>query len=249
LPINKLPTIYIGYDPREHDYVRVLDKSIRMHTSNTYNIVPIVQSEVRRAGLYWRSPNIDKDGNRVDTFDGKPFSTEFSFTRFLVPFLNQMSGLALFMDADMFVTGDITEIFDVYGSDKDKAISCVQHMHEPSEKTKMDGKVQTIYYRKNWSSFVLWNCDHPWMKELTIADVNVRHGGWLHSFEWMDIYPIGDIDEEWNWLDGTSPEDLPPKNIHFTTGGPIYPEWKGKRDIDNQYADEWRDFFSTVVKG
>jgi len=87
------------------------------------------------------------------------------------------------------------------------------------------------------------------MKELTIADVNVRQGGWLHSFEWMDIYPIGDIDEEWNWLDGTSPEDLPPKNIHFTTGGPIYPEWKGKRDIDNQYADEWRDFFSTVVKG
>ena len=133
MPINKLPTIYIGYDPREHDYVRVLDKSIRMNTPDTYNIVPIVQTEVRRAGLYWRSPNIDKDGNRVDVFDSKPFSTEFSFTRFLVPFLNQMSGLALFMDADMFVTSDITEIFDVYGSDKDNAISCVQHMHVPTE--------------------------------------------------------------------------------------------------------------------
>ena len=77
MPINKLPTIYIGYDPREYDYVRVLDKSIRMNTSDTYNIVPIVQKEVRRAGLYWRSPEYNLEGTKVDVFDGKPFSTEF----------------------------------------------------------------------------------------------------------------------------------------------------------------------------
>lgn len=247
MPINKLPTIYIGYDPREHDYVKVLDKSIRINTTNTYNIVPIIQKEVRRAGLYWRSPEINLDGNRVDVFDGKPFSTEFSFTRFLVPFLNQMSGLALFMDADMFVRSDITEIFDVYGTDKDKAISCVQHTHAPIETTKMDGQVQTIYHRKNWSSFVLWNCDHPWVKELTISDVNTKSGSWLHAFEWMDIYPIGNIPLEWNWLDGDSDEDISPKNVHFTTGGPVYPDWKPKRDIDAKYAKEWTDFYRFML--
>jgi hypothetical protein len=247
MSINKLPTIYIGYDPREHDYVKVLDKSIRINTARTYNIVPIIQKEVRRAGLYWRSPEIDLAGNRVDVFDGKPFSTEFSFTRFLVPFLNQMSGLALFMDADMFVRSDITEIFDVYGTDKDKAISCVQHTHAPTETTKMDGQVQTIYRRKNWSSLVLWNCDHPWVKELTIADVNTKTGSWLHAFEWMDIYPIGNIPLEWNWLDGDSDEDITPKNVHFTTGGPVYPDWKPKRDIDAKYAEEWADFYQFML--
>ncbi|MEK9895437.1 MAG: hypothetical protein VW518_03285 [Burkholderiaceae bacterium] len=249
MPINKLPTIYVGYDPKEHDYTRVLEKSIRIHTSHTYNIVPIVQKEVRRAGLYWRSHELDKDENRIDVFDGKPFSTEFSFTRFLVPFLNQMSGLALFMDCDMFVKSDITEIFDVYGSDKDCAISCVQHMHRPEEETKMGGvTVQTIYHRKNWSSFVLWNCDHPWIKQLTVSDVNVRNGSWLHSFYWMDDSPIGAIPQEWNWLDGHSPEDMSPKNIHFTTGGPLYPNWEGKRNIDNVYAKEWLNFRNSYIK-
>lgn len=237
---NKLPTIYIGYDPKEYDYYRVLKKSIEMNTNDSYNIVPIVQKEVRRMGLYWRSHEV-VDEVRVDCFDRKPFSTEFSFTRFLVPFLNQRSGLALFMDCDMYVRSDITEIFDVYGADKECAISCVQHMHEPVEKSKMDGQIQTIYRRKNWSSFVLWNCDHPAINELTVADVNTKSGSWLHAFEWMDIYPIGNIEEDWNWLDGHSKEDIDPKCVHFTTGGPVYPQWKGKRDIDNKYADEWRD--------
>ena len=249
MPINKLPTIYIGYDPRERDYVRVLDKSIRMNTKDTYNIVPIVQKEVRRSGLYWRSPTTDLEGNRVDVFDGKPFSTEFSFTRFLVPFLNQMSGLALFMDADMFVRSDITEIFDLYGQSKQYAISCVQHDHAPSEKTKMDGQVQTIYRRKNWSSFVLWNCDHPWVKQFNIGDVNTKSGSWLHAFEWMDTYPIGSIKEEWNWLDGTSDEYMEANNVHFTTGGPLYPDWQGKRPIDNEYAAMWKDFYKHAVQG
>jgi len=233
---NKLPTIYIGYDPKESIYYHILKKSIENNTKRSYNIVPIVQKEVRRAGLYWRSHEI-VDGRTVDCFDGKPFSTEFSFTRFLVPFLNQFSGLALFMDCDMYVRSSIDEIFDRYAS---YAISCVQHSYKPSDKLKMDGQIQTSYRRKNWSSFVLWNCDHPENKNLTISDVNTKPGSFLHGFDWMDYSTIGSINEEWNWLDGHSSENIEPKCVHFTTGGPAYDNWVEKREVDKIYSDEWR---------
>jgi len=244
---HKTPTIYIGYDPSEEIYCDVLKKSIEANTKDHYNIVPIVQSEVRRAGLYWRSGELSEHG-MVDTFDRKPFSTEFSFTRFLVPMLNQYSGLALFMDCDMYVRSDITEIFDTHGANHNVAISCVQHNHNPTEVSKMDGKVQTLYNRKNWSSFVLWNLDHPATKELTIGDVNTKPGSWLHGFYWLETEHIGNIKQEWNWLDGHSPENIEPKNVHFTTGGPVYKDWKPTRKIDGTYAKEWKDFYLDRLK-
>jgi hypothetical protein len=103
----------------------------------------------------------------------------------------------------------------------------------------MDGKPQQNYYRKNWSSFVLWNCGHPEIKELTISDVNVKAGGWLHSFYWCEN--IGSLDEKWNWLDGHSSESIQPSAVHFTTGGPLFRNWEGNREIDNEYAKEWQN--------
>jgi len=244
--INKLPTIYIGYDPKEESYVHVLKKSIEDNTNMTYNIVPLVQKELRRSGLYYRTGEMT-DYGRVDCFDGKPFSTEFSFTRFLVPFLNQFSGLALFMDCDMFVRSDISEIFDTYGQQKNFPISCIHHDHAPIAEQKMDGQIQTIYRRKNWSSFVLWNCDHPALKHFTVADVNTKSGSWLHAFEFIDYDPIGEIHPEWNWLDSHSPAEIEAKCVHFTTGGPVYPDWKGMREIDNQYAEEWKTLYKQTL--
>ena len=181
---NKIPTIYIGYDPREKDYLDVLVYSIKKHASKAINIVPLVQESLRRSGLYFRTHDVE-NGQKVDMFDKRPFSTEFSFTRFLIPFLNQHSGLALYMDCDMFVRSDITEVFERYGSDK-HAISCVQSSYYPNDTTKMDNQVQHVYPRKNWSSFVLWNCSHPAIKELTVHDVNTKSGSWLHAFSWCE---------------------------------------------------------------
>jgi|TARA_R110000822_G_scaffold1244_8_gene5589 hypothetical protein len=237
--LPKLNTIYIGYDPKEHTYYKVLVDSIKANTKDTYNIVPIIQHNVRKIGMYWRSYAINEDGVRVDSFDGKPFSTEFSFTRFLVPFLNQGSGYALFMDSDMYVRSDISEVFDRYASSR-TAVSVVTHNYKPTDTVKMDGQVQQNYSRKNWSSFVLWNCDHPANDRLTVADVSTKTGGWLHGFDWLESDEIGSISPEWNWLDGHSPEEVEAKNVHFTTGGPMFPTWKAKRDIDNEYATEWR---------
>jgi len=239
--LNKLPTIYIGYDPKEDEYYRKLKASIERHCSRKqYNIVPLVQKELRKIGLYTRG-SIYKDGQSYDMHDNRPFSTEFSFTRFLVPHLNQRNGLALYMDCDMLVTSDITEVFDTYGSDSYFPISCVKHDYVPLETKKFDGSVeQTTYYRKNWSSFVLWHCNHPEIDKMTVSDVNTKPGSWLHGFKWLKDEMIGSIPHEWNWLDGHSPIDMVPKNIHFTTGGPLYPTWRGKRDIDTKYAVDWR---------
>tara|TARA_R110000787_G_scaffold155645_1_gene269388 strand:+ start:5166 stop:5906 length:741 start_codon:yes stop_codon:yes gene_type:complete len=234
--MSRLPTVYIGYDAREDLYSRVLEYSIKKYSSSPINIVPIKQDTVRRMGMYHRT-GVLEDGQEVDAFDRKPFSTEFSFTRFLVPFLNSLDGQALFMDCDMFVRSDIMEVFN--NASKSCAVSCVKHTHVPNTGKKMDGKSQQSYFRKNWSSFVMWNCDHPQIKELTVSDVNTKSGSWLHSFYWCE--DIGSINEEWNWLDGHSSERIEPKAVHFTTGGPLFRNWDGNRSIDNHYAKEWQE--------
>jgi hypothetical protein len=236
---EQLPTVYIGYDPAEDTYFRTLAYSIKKHASEPINIVPLVQTELRRAGLYYRSPKI-KEGRLVDIFDGKPFSTEFSFSRFLVPFLQQFSGKAIFMDSDMYVRGDIMEVFDKCKPDSDKAIWCVKHDYTQEENSiKKDDKLQQNYFRKNWSSFVLWNCENDIIKrEFTVSDVNNKSGSWLHSFYWLDNDQIGSLDEEWNWLDNYSPESISAKNVHFTLGGPMFPNWTPSRKADAYYAEE-----------
>ena len=61
-------------------------------------------------------------GQPYDEIDGRPFSTDFSFTRFLVPHLNMYQGIALFMDSDMYLRTDITELFDMC---QDILLSCM----------------------------------------------------------------------------------------------------------------------------
>ena len=237
--MSSLPTIYIGYDPKEATYCDVLEYSINKYASSPINIVRLKQESVRRTGLYWRT-KIIKDGQQVDAFDGKPFSTEFSFTRFLVPFLNVHQGHALFMDCDMFFRGDVIKLFNLFRY-RDFSVACVHHKYFPNDKYKMDNQLQEVYYRKNWSSFMLFNCGNPQLNELKISDVNTRTGSWLHGMHWAEnIKPIA---EEWNWLDGHSSEDIDPKCVHFTTGGPLFRNWQGKREIDDKYAKEWNELY------
>ena len=239
--MKRRPVIYVGYDERDHRAYEVLEHSIRKY-NKTYDIIPLLEPELRRIGLYRRASRVFEHDpkQRFDVFDNKPFSTDFTFTRFLVPALNQYQGLALFMDADMFVRGDIEGIFGVYGKRTEFAVQCVKHKYEPPEGAKMDGVAQTRYRRKNWSSFMLFNCSHPSNKKLTVDAVNLQSGSWLHSFGWLDDDEIGDIHEEWNWLDGHSSEHVEAKNAHFTTGGPWFKGWQPKRPIDEAYAEEWQ---------
>jgi len=70
-------------------------------------------------------------------------STEFTYSRFLVPYLCQYEGKAIFMDCDMLCLGDIKELDELEMSQY--ALRVVKHNHQPTEKLKMDGKIQTVY--------------------------------------------------------------------------------------------------------
>ena len=245
-----IPTIYVGYDPREDLAYRVLKYSAHKHTSGPINIYPIKQDLLRRIGLYRRAwtlgssslpkPNNDSDIQHRDIFDGKPFATDFSFSRFLVPFLHRLEGWALFMDCDMFFRSDPLELFKKYNDPK-YAIYCVQHNYSPTEIIKMYGNEQYQYSRKNWSSVVMYNCGHHGHKNLSVDDISTKPGLWLHNFLWLEDKDIGKLPEEWNWLDGHSPAKLSAKNVHFTRGGPWFRGnvWEPLTDQDEIYAQEW----------
>lgn len=215
--------IYIGWDSREDIAYQVAKLSIENLSSVPVEVIPLRQKTLRKEELYWRE---------VD----KLASTEFTFTRFLIPELMEFDGWALFIDCDFVFLDDVKKIFDQ--ADDQYAIMCAQHNYEPKEHTKMDGQQQHIYPRKNWSSMMLINCGHPSNKKVTKEFVNDPHktGAYLHRFSWLKDEEIGELSHEWNWLVGwyQEPEDGNPKALHYTEGGPWFEEY---RDCD--YANEW----------
>lgn len=232
-------TVFIGWDDREKTAYEVCRHSIEKHTRADVNIVPLYHKELRRQG-YFSRPWLTQaqDGNRIDLIDGKPFSTEFSHTRFLIPELMKFKGWALFMDCDMLFRCDIKEVFSLI--DNKYAVMCVQHRHDVKTGLKMDGSVQQPYPRKNWSSFMLINCGHPSNKALTKELVNTSNGGWLHGLSWLKDYEIGELPKEFNWIDGCSPANIHPKVIHYSEGGP----WE--RDYqDCAFSDLWYDYLKS----
>tara|TARA_R110000765_G_scaffold325720_3_gene417154 strand:+ start:16071 stop:16811 length:741 start_codon:yes stop_codon:yes gene_type:complete len=231
-------TVYIGYDPIEQEAYEVMVHSIDKHTKQGcgINIVPLIRSKLEKEGLYSRK-YVNKDGQRYDIIDGRPFSTQFSFSRFLTPHIHK-KGWALYMDCDMYLRADLNELFEEYSNDS-KALMVIKHDYSPTSSRKMDNQVQENYNRKNWSSVMLFNCDHPANSKLTVADVNEKDGRWLHNFGWLEDNEIGEIHEEWNWLDSWSSATIDAKNVHFTTGGPMFSDWTGRGAADVVYANEW----------
>lgn len=192
-------------------------------------------------GVFARPWLIDSaTGNFTDLMDNRPFSTEFSHTRFLVPRLMQYKGWALFMDSDMIFMSDIVKLFALR-NDK-YAVMCVKHLHQPMENAaKMDGRVQLRYHRKNWSSFVLWNCAHEANRCMTASKINFMSGSELHAFEWLQDSLIGDLPFSYNYISGVSPRNTighgkRPDVVHYTAGGPWFDECK-----DVAYAPHWID--------
>lgn len=227
--------VYIGHDDREDVAFHVCAHSITRHTQAPVTIIPVKHRDMRTKGYFRRPWLIDSDtGLYRDLIDNKPFSTQFSHTRFLVPFLNDYKGWALFMDSDMVFTGDVKELL-TFCDDRYAAL-VVKHNHKPAEAVKMDNQPQARYYRKNWSSFVLWNCAHPANKFLTPAKVNTLTGTELHGFCWLSDNLIGHLGWDYNWIEGASPHVKLPKVIHYTEGGPWFDECK-----DVMHGDIWTD--------
>ena len=229
-------SIWLGFDqrPAETQAFAVARHSIRARLRQLRQIVPIngvALSYLREQNLYTRP--LYKNGNKM--FDGisdAQISTEFSISRFLVPHMAG-SGLALFADGDVMARADLHDLFDCF-EDKSKACMVVKHDYTPKAKVKMEGAAQTAYARKNWSSVVLWNCDHPNVKGLTPEVVNRAAGLWLHQFAWLHDDDIGELDPCWNHLVGELPRNPSAKLVHFTQGTP---NMHGHEQCE--YATEW----------
>lgn len=214
--------VYVGYDSREDIAYQVCKHSITRREPGA-TVKPLKQKDMRESGLYTRE--IDKLA-----------STEFTFTRFFIPYLQNYQGWAVFCDCDFVWTVPTTDLKQY--CDPNKAVVVVQHDYTPAEGMKMDGKQQHIYPRKNWSSMILWNCAHPKNKVLTPELLNKETGAFLHRFQWLDDEDIGSLPHHYNWLVGwyKEPQDGKPKIYHWTEGGP----WFVDNYFDCEYADVWK---------
>jgi hypothetical protein len=235
-------SVWIGWDPREAAAFAVARNSIRRHLTQPISVRGLVLQDLIAKGLYTRptTTKINGEGRveMVDTISIRPdydgrISTQHANARFLVPHLAG-SGWALFMDGDMLVRSNLVRVFE--GLDPGKAVYCVPHHYEAKPGVKMDGQVQKAYARKNWTSFILFNCDHPANRALTLDLVNSVPGRDLHRLCWInDENLIGHLGPEWNWLVGESAPIDNPRVVHFTSGVPDMPGYESVA-----FADEWR---------
>lgn len=221
--------VWVGYDTREVEAFELCKHSLIRRSSEPVKVHAIMESCCRAAALYWRPYSRNETGQRIDSVDGKPFSTDFSFTRFLVPELARRQGLTgrvLYVDCDFIFQNDVVQLFNE-PIPNDKAVWVVKHNYAPENARKMDGMAQEKYSKKLWSSLMLFNLDHPATIALTPEVVNTKPGSFLHQFKWCSPQDVGEIDERWNWLPGSSPTiqwdgftTLPMGAIHYTEGIP-----------------------------
>jgi len=215
--------VFVGWDSREQYAYEVCVTSLKKYSSQEIDIYPIVRDVLIDTGDYYRP-------------QPEAGSVEFTYTRFLAPYLADHKGWALFIDCDFLFTKDVAELFAM--ADDKYALMCVKHDYTPKNTVKMDGQKQVSYPRKNWSSCILWNCEHPSNKALTKDAVSTESGAYLHRFQFLKDEEIGEIPLEWNWLEGEYEKpETPPAAIHFTNGGPWFEDWQ---DVD--YADLWRSY-------
>lgn len=229
---------FIGFDAREEIAADVCRHSLLRESTIPLYVRMLKQEGLRHANLYWRQWTA-RGAQKIDSIDKRPFSTEFAFTRFLVPALMQYEGWALFCDCDFLFMADVAELLPLL--DDSKAVLVAKQVHEPDSGLKMDGQAQSRYRRKNWSSFMLLNCGHRSVKDLTVHAVNNRTGQWLHGFEWLTDDQIGSVPPQWNWIDGVTLDR--PKAVHYTAGGPWF-----KNHQSVAFAEEWRDAYARACR-
>jgi hypothetical protein len=212
--------IFIGYDSNEIVAYHTCVQSIIDHAVRPVSIIPICKDHVK--DIYTRDR-------------GETESTEFSMTRFLVPYLSDYEGYSIFVDCDVIFRADPHQLCVHAMISEDFAVSVVKHHYTPKTEEKFLHQVQTKYEKKNWSSVMVFNNEK--CKALTPAYVSQATGLELHQFKWLDSDDdIGELPIEWNHLVGEYAPNPNAKLVHFTLGTPCFSDWK-----DQEHSDEWFD--------
>ena len=218
--------IFIGYDDREAVAYHVLEHSLRKHSSIPLAITPLSLNNL--GAVFTR----DREQNQ---------STDFSFSRFLVPYLCGYKGWALFMDCDMLCRGDVAELASMSNlANWYKSVFVVQHDYQAKADFKFLGAWNEPYPRKNWSSVMLFNNER--CRKLTPDAVNEATGPYLHRFQWTTDEQIGALSARWNHLVGEYAPNVNASLVHYTLGGPYFPQYDGC-----EYADEWWENFGEMI--
>jgi hypothetical protein len=199
--------IFVGYDPREAVAYHVCSNSIVRHAAQPVAIVPMTLT------LFGDYQETHSDG-----------SNSFIYTRFLVPYLMNYQGTAVFIDGDMVLRDDIGKLFDMI--DNDSAVAVVKHCYQTRQPIKYLGNANPDYPRKNWSSVIVWNCGHSDNRVLTPEYVQSQPGSHLHRFAWLSDNAIGELPPEWNWLPDEYGENPAAKLLHYTLGTPCFPDYE-----------------------
>ena len=228
--------IYIGMDTTNNGQILAHDickksilRNLNAKNRNKVKIHSLIRSKLIEDGLYYRE-------------NDEKASTEFTYTRFLVPYLNNYKGIAVFCDSDFLWQCDIYEEFLPYVNEmlKEKlACMCVKHDYVETKSFKMDGLVQSHYPRKNWSSLIIFNCGHPEVMNLSVENVNTQEAKWLHRYEWCEDELIGELPKTYNYLVGIYDDIEEPKVIHYTNGGPWHYETR-----NCQFSENWHKYLS-----
>lgn len=209
--------VFVGYDEREAAGFHVFVQSLIEHSKRE-----------RPLAIYPLSGEM-RDGTNA-----------FVYARFLVPSLCEFKGSAIFIDgSDMLLFRGIEELHAL-----GDAYSAVQVVKRPDYETKHPQKYvgtsmqseNQNYPRKNWSSVMLWNCEHPANRVLTEEFVAQKSGAYLHRFGWLEDAALGTLPAEWNRLVGE--EEIDERTLtslaHYTLGIPAMPHYA--RCV---YSKEW----------
>lgn len=220
--------IFIGYDKNEIVAYHVLAQSIIERSSIPVAIIPLNRDNLKHI---YKRPKGDLD------------STDFSISRFLVPYLCNYEGFAVFMDCDMLCVGDVAELASYMSMQArwSQSVFVVKHKYTVNEETKFLGAIQTQYEKKNWSSVMIFN--NAMCRALTPEYVNKAPGLELHQFKWTNEDLIGRLPKGWNYLVGEENQEKEHlRLIHYTKGTPCFDEY-----MHCEWSDLWHKEKQTLL--
>jgi len=214
--------IIVGFDQRESVAYHAFCQSIIEKSTQPITFLPLALNSL---------------GSYKEVHDDQ--SNDFIYSRFLTPYLMNYNGWAIFADGDMICQADIKELWDL--KDESKAVMVVKHNYQTKALKKYLGNKNENYPRKNWSSFILWNCGHERNKILIPEFINKKDGSFLHRFSWLGDEHIGELDKEWNWLATEYEQNNMAKVIHYTLGTPCFEEYK-----DSDMSQYWHSTYRNL---
>jgi hypothetical protein len=197
--------VFAGYDPREACGYHVFVGSLLHHASCGVSIQAL--SDVIQNG-----------------------SNAFTMARFDVPALCEYRGHAIFLDgSDMLMLGDIAELDALF--DPRYAVQVVKHPDYTSAHerkyvgTEMECE-QSNYWRKNWASAMIVNCEHrAWRPR------NPAAWSRLQRLQFQNLLDdeIGEIPPQWNVLIDEGQDDEDAKILHWSSGIPSFRHYRNAR--------------------